>query len=223
MDRDIIAFPVDIVHILDMMDVSGELPGAVHGNVGIIAVDLHIQIDCRVGHENADGSQADDAELLSFELAAGKMLFLLLGPFSKVLAILFTLDPGDTADDISRSQEQAGQNQLFHAVGIGSRGVEDHDALLRAFFQGNVIDASSGSRHGLQHRRKFHLMHGSAADHDRVGFPDIFCFLKIRSEKARAFLGNRIQAGIFKHHAFSSSNFFIKATRASTPSSGMAL
>ena len=54
-------------------------------------------------------SQADDAELLSFELAAGKMLFLLLGPFSKVLAILFTLDPGDTADDISRSQEQACQ------------------------------------------------------------------------------------------------------------------
>ena len=43
------------------------------------------------------------------------------------------------------------------------------------------------------------------------------------SKQAETCLGDWIEAFILEHYAFSSSNFFMNATRASTPSFGIAL
>ena len=43
------------------------------------------------------------------------------------------------------------------------------------------------------------------------------------AKKFQTFFSDRIQAMILEHYAFSSSNFFMNATSASTPAFGMAL
>ena len=66
-------------------------------------------------------------------------------------------------------------------------------------------------------------MHGCAPDKDRICLVYIFCFLIIPVELLQAAGCDGIQAMIFVHYRFSSSNFFMNATSASTPSMGIAL
>ena len=76
MDGDIIAGAIDIFYILDVMDVAGQVPCCIDGNVWIVSVYFHAKMGCCICHKLADGTKADDTEFLSADLAAGKFLFL---------------------------------------------------------------------------------------------------------------------------------------------------
>ena len=43
-----------------MFDRPGEAPGGVYRDVGVMAIDLHPQMDGGVSHKDADGAQADN-------------------------------------------------------------------------------------------------------------------------------------------------------------------
>ena len=86
-----------------------------------------------IGHLNADSSKSDDSKLLSLNLTAGKLLFLLLGKLGNLLILTLGLHPVHPSDDIPGGQKKSGQDQLLYTVCIGSRSVEYHHALLRVF------------------------------------------------------------------------------------------
>ena len=86
-------------------------------------------MDSGIGHLDTDGSKADDSKLLSLDLMAGKLLFLLLGKLCNLLILTLGLYPVHPSDDITGGQEQPGQNQLLYTVGISSWGVEYYNAL----------------------------------------------------------------------------------------------
>ncbi len=129
-----------------MPDISGKIPGCLHGNVGVISQHLHAQVGSRVSHLDADGSKADDTQLLSLDLMARKLLLLLLGKLCNLLVLPLGLDPVHASYNIPGCHQKSGDYQLLHAVCIGSRSIEHYNPLLRALSQGNVVD--SGSRPG---------------------------------------------------------------------------
>ena len=47
-------------------------PGRIHRDIRIVAVNLHAQASGGVGHQDADGAQADNAQLLALDLRADK-------------------------------------------------------------------------------------------------------------------------------------------------------
>ncbi len=56
----------------------GQPPGRVHGEVRIIAVDLHAQRVGGVGHKYADGPKAHHAQGLALNLGPGELALALL-------------------------------------------------------------------------------------------------------------------------------------------------
>ena len=222
-DRNVITLPVNILHILDMADCPGQIPRGVHGDVGVIPVNFHSKRDRRVCYQLADGAKTDDPQLLSADLTAGKLFFLLFRQLLDLRIVFFFPDPGNAADDISRCQKHSGDHQFLDAVGVGSRRVEYNDSPLRTFFQRNIIDSGACPCNRIQIFRKLHLMHRCTAHQDCLRFFKLLCFLILIAEISQPNLRNGIQAIILIHHRFASSNSFINATSASTPSFGIAL
>ena len=198
-DGDDIAFLIDLVHIDHVLHVPAEVPGRVHGHVRIIAVDLHAQMLRRVGHLHADGSQADDAELLSLHLGSREILFDLLGFLSHLGIGAVFLHPVDAVHDVPGGQQHGGDHDLLYAVGVCARRVEDHDSLFRAFVQGDVVRARSGPGHRQKFLRQLHFMHGSAADQDALRLRRILYRLISFRKPFKSHTGDGIQAIIMKH------------------------
>ena len=89
-----------------MMDVW-KASRRVHGNVGIIAINLHIQIDAAFSHENADGSKTDDTELLFLSAHSRQNVFSPSRPFFfRELPLPFSLCTQATPPMISLEAEE---------------------------------------------------------------------------------------------------------------------
>ena len=164
MDRDEIAGGVDLLDLFGMDDHGGEVPGGIDGQVRVKAVDLHAQGDGRVGHQHADGAQADDAQGLAHQLVAGEGLLGLLGGLGDVLVLRVLLHPADAAGNIPGGQQHAAEHQLLDGVGVGAGGVEDDDAFLRAAVQRDVVDAGAGAGDGPEPGGEGHFLHVRGAD-----------------------------------------------------------
>ena len=223
MNGNVIALAVDLIKGFAVFDGSGKIPCSVNGNIRIIAVNLHSQMSSRIGNHGSNGSQADDSKLFAADLAACKLLFLLLRKLINVFLVLLTGYPLNAAHNVAGGKEHSCNYQLLYTVGIGPRGVKNNDSLFRAGINRNIIYTGAGAGNSLYRIAKLHIMHLGASYKNSIRFIDIFCFCVILTEHVQASFGNGIQAVILKHYAFSSSNFFIKATRASTPSFGIAL
>ena len=83
MDGDVVAQREHVVQVHAVVYLAGQVPGGINGDVGIVAVDLHAQLNGAVGHPGTDGTQTDDTQRLALDLVAHE-LFL---PFSTVLAM----------------------------------------------------------------------------------------------------------------------------------------
>ena len=236
MDGDIITFLENDVRVGDMLYVPGQSPGRINGNIWVIPVYLHSQMGGCVGNLSADGSQADNTQLLALNLAACKCLLALLCVLGDVVVLRIGLAPLNTAHDIPGSHEHTRNHQLLYAVGIGSRRIEYNDALLRAGIQRNVIDTGSRPAHSQQVFRKFHIVHGSAAHQDGVSVRHVVCHLISGRKQLRAALRNGVQAMNFFHNnptlLYMSKDFYflcffsksaMNSTSFSTPSAGIAL
>ena len=122
-----------------------------HGEEGVIAHDFHPQGGGGVGHQHADGPQAHHAQGLAQDLGAHVGGLALLhhgghvGPGGGLL-----LHPGDALGDLPGGQQEGGDGELLHPVGVGPGGVEDHDARVGSPVQGDVVDAGAGPGNALE-------------------------------------------------------------------------
>ena len=211
----------------DVLDVLVEEQCAVHAEVGVIAEDVHAQLDRRVGDESADRAKSDDAQRLAGDLAADERLLALFDLLVDVVAFE-RLHPIDALDDLAAAEDEAAQHQFFDGVGVGAGGVEHANALLGHLVDGDVVDSCAGSRDRLDGSGDFIVVHIEAAQNDRVGGgalggDDIV----VGAEHAGDFGADLVEFEDLVHNApqleCSSSNFFMNSMSFLTPSTGIAL
>ena len=223
MNGDVIALAVDLIQALAVLDGSGKIPCRINGDIRIISINFHSKSRSSVCYHCPDGSQTDNSQLFTHDLASCELFLLFLSKLADIFLIFFFGNPFNTTYDITGCQEHSCQNQFLYAIGIGTWCVEYNNSLFCTVHNRDVIDTCTCTGNGFHSFRKFHIVHFRTSYQDCICFVQCFCFLIILSKKIQAFCSNRIQAMILIHYAFSSSNFFINATRASTPSFGIAL
>ena len=146
---------IELVDILDHMDVPVQTQCRVHGEERVIPVDIHAQRQSRIGHQGADGTQADDAQRLFIDLRShkgGLSLFHHRGDIHTDRYL--TADPLDAPDNIPGAHQHGAQHQLLNGVGIGAGGVEHRDARLGTAVQGDVVHTHTRPGDGQQILRK---------------------------------------------------------------------
>ena len=223
MNGDVIALAVDLVQALAVFDGSRKVPCCIDGKIWVITIHFHSKTACCVCNHGSNGTKTDDTQLLAHDLASCKLFFLFLSKFIDVFLVFLFGNPFDTANDISGCKEHTCKYKLFYTVCVRSRCVEYNNTFLCVLFNRNVIDTCTSTCNRANALRKFHVMHLRTSYEDRVTLVYSLCFFIIVAKKSQAFFSDRIQAMILEHYAFSSSNFFMNATRASTPAFGMAL
>ena len=192
MDGDIIAGTVDIFHVLDMMNVTGQIPCRIDRNVRIVSVYFHAKMGCCICYKLTDRAKSDDTELLSADLTAGKFLFLFFCCLCNVAVFFVALHPLNTACNIAGCKQHAGKHQLFDAICIGSRCVEYNDTLLCAVGKRNVVDTGSCSCYGKEALRQLHAVHGCTSDENRIGSLQALGLLIVFIKVCKAYACNRI-------------------------------
>ena len=104
-----------------------------------------------VGHQHADGTQANHAQRLAHDLRADEVRTC---PSRRrrprpAPAADCSLHPRRCRRVMSReASSRAAMHQLLHGVGVGAGGVEDDDAGFGAPVQGDVVHASAGAGDG---------------------------------------------------------------------------
>ena len=124
---------------------------------------------------------------------AGELLLRLLHVLADVVIILLALAPGHAAADIAGSKQQVGDHHLLHRVRVGARGVEYHDALVRAAVKRDIVDARAGPGDGQEALRERHIMHLGAADNNAFRLLGVIRNLVSIWEKLQSLLRNRVQ------------------------------
>ena len=200
-DADVVGLLVDGLHILGADDITGEAPGGVDRHEGIVAVDHHAEVERGIGHQRADRAEADNAEGLALQLGAcegGLAFFHHLGDI--VPAVGDGAHPVDGADHVARGHDEGGDLLLLDGFGIRAGAVEDDDALFRALFNGDVVEARARSGDAEKLGAEFHAVQVCAADQHAVGV------FHVRPDKAaalfqrpRAVLGDGVHGLYLKH------------------------
>ena len=152
------------------MDVAVQPQGGVHRQEGVIAVHVHPQVQGDVAHQGPDGPQADDAQGLAVDLRPHEGGLALLHRLGDVHAggVDLLLDPLHAADDVPGGDEHGGHHQFLHRVGVGTGGVEHHDAALTAPVDGDVVGARARPGDGPQGVGELIVVHGGGADQNAV-------------------------------------------------------
>ncbi len=112
-------------------------------DVVIVSDQRHSKTGNALRDESADPSQADDADRLLKQLAAGKSC--------PVPAAVPRVLPG-CRNPSDKTQHQA-ENQFSDGDGVLTRGVTDNDACFRSGSRINIVEPRTGSRDDLQLRR----------------------------------------------------------------------
>ena len=215
-DRDEVARAIDGLDVLAVLDGAAEVPGGVNGKVGVVAEDFHAEGHGGVGDLLADRPKADDTQLLAFDLRAGESLLGLLGGLVDGGVGRVLLDPLDAADDVAACQQQRGDDEFLHAVGVRAGRVEHDDALLGIFGVGDVVDAGARARDSQQVRARREFVHLGATHEDRIGLGEVLGTLVGVRKVPEPHLRDGIQACILPvvHSLFSFSLEFIVERRA---------
>ena len=193
-DGDVVALGADVVEARHVVYILGKAPSGVDRHVGVVAVHVHAQLNCSVGNKRADGAQADDAELLAQDLAAGKRLLGLLGGLGDVLVVGVLAAPGGAVDDAAAGQEHAAQHELLHRVGVGAGGVEHDDALVGAALERDVVHARAGAADGQQALGELGLVQLRAAYEHAVGLREVVDKFVSGGQLVGTLLRNIVQA-----------------------------
>ena len=214
------------------MHMLAQIPCGIHAQIGVVAVHFHAQIQRIVGHLGTDRAQADHAQHLAADLGPHKLLFAFFHAFGHVVTALQALAPLRGLGQIAAAGDQAAQHQLGHGIGVGTGGVEHHNALFAAFIQRDIIYTGTGAGNGLQVFAQLHLVHIGTAHQNAVRIGAFHQHLKlIGGQLAQANGRNGIQRFNGKHfyrllfcfQALALRKSSINCTSLSTPSLGMAL
>ena len=170
---DVLAPGAQVVKVVEAHDLAGELPGVLHGDVGVVAVDFHAQVDQGVCNLGAHVAQADDAHGATLDLLAHEGLLGGLGVHVGIRVLLVVAAPLDAAEHVAACHHEEADHELLHGVGVGAGGVEDDDALASEALDRDVVEAGAGACDGRDALGQRHLMHGGAADDDALGLRDV--------------------------------------------------
>ena len=168
MDGDVVAQRQHVVQVHAVVYLTAQVPCGINGDVGVVAVDLHAQLNGAVGHAGADGTQTDDTQRLALDLVAHELLLALFHGLCHGGVAGQALTPLGGRSHIAAAGDQHTDHQLGHSVGVGTGGVEHHDALLAAALQRDVVHAGTGAGDGQQIVVEGGIQHVGAADEDAV-------------------------------------------------------
>ena len=168
MDGDVIAQGQHVVQVHAVVYLTAQVPGCFNGDVGVVAVHVHAQLDGTVGHAGADGTQTDNAQCLALDLVAHELLFALFHGLCHGRVAGEVLAPLGGSGHIAAACDQHADDQLGHSIGVGTGGVEHHDALLAAAVQRDVVHTGTGAGDGQQIVVEGGVQHVGAADEDAV-------------------------------------------------------
>ena len=150
MDGEVVAQRQHVVQVHAVVHLAAQIPRGFNGDVGVIAVDLHAQLDGTVGHAGTDGTQTDNAQRLALDLVAHELLFALFHGLCHGRVAGQVLAPLGGSGHIAAACDQHADDQLGHGIGVGTGGVEHHDALLAAAVQRDVVHTGTGAGDGQQ-------------------------------------------------------------------------
>ena len=169
MDGQIIALGQHVAQTDAVFDATGQAPRGIDGDIRVVAQHLHAQSHSGVCHPGTDGAQTDDAQRFAAQFGADKLLLALFYILGDGGAALETLRPVDGIHHVAAAGYQRTHHQFGHSVGVGARRVKDHDALLGAFVDGDVVGARTRTGDGQQGVRQRHVVHVGAAHQNAVG------------------------------------------------------
>ena len=142
--------------------------------------------------------------------------------FADLMASIAEL-PGEFWLRFMTSHPKDASKKLFDTICICSRCIKYNNTFFCTHVNRNVVDTCTCTCDNFDILREFHVMHFCTSYQNCIGIVHVFCLFVFFTKQAETCLGNWIEAFILEHYAFSSSNFFMNATRASTPSFGIAL
>ena len=125
---------------------------------------------------------------------ASKLLLCLLRVLGKVGVVSVGAHPLDAAHDVAAGKEQARKDKLLHGVGVGTRGIEDDDALIGAAVERNVVHTGTGACNGEKTLGELGLVEARAPHHDGVGILEGIGELVLCPKAVSAGLGDVVHA-----------------------------
>ena len=169
MDGDVIAH---LINGLEIHNLDGGIQHqrVLHGQIGVVAIDVHAQLYGGICHLYTDRTQTDDAQVLAHDLGADELaLALLYQLFHIAVRLGESGNPLNAADYVTGSQHQCADYQLLDGVGVGAGGVEHHDTGFGALVQRNVVGTGTGAGNGAEVGAECHLVHVGGTNQNAVG------------------------------------------------------
>ena len=198
---DVVAGAQHHVQIGDALDLAGQVPGAGHGQIGVIAIDLHVQLLGDVGHLGTDGAKADDAQLLPGDLRADEGLFALFHQGGDGVPLTGQgSNPVNGSDHIPGGHHQRADQQFLHALGVGAGGVEHGNARLGAAVDGDIVHADARPADAQQLLVELHVVERGGTDQHSLRSGNLRADLQPRlGEYIQTLLGNGVHGFDFIH------------------------
>ena len=168
-DRDGIAAGEQVVQAERLFDARRELPRALDGDLRVVAQDFHAEVEGRVRDLDADGAESHNAEGAPRQLIADEFLLALLHRHFERVVVTFErahVAPGLT--DVACGQEQPGEHEFLHGIGVGARRVEDRDATQAELGDGDVVGAGARPGHSQHTRRNLDRVHVGRTNQQRI-------------------------------------------------------
>ena len=163
-----------VVHAQGLLDVGGQLPGALDGDGRVIADDLHPQGASDIGHLDANRPQAHHAQGATRQFKADELLLARLHRLADgAVVALQAPGEGPALGDVARRQQHAGHHQFLDGVGVGPGGVEHRNAAFGHARHGDVVDPGPRPADGAQGGGDLQVMHAGGAHQDGVGMGDL--------------------------------------------------
>jgi hypothetical protein len=157
-----------------LLDARRQLPGALHGDLRIIAEHAHAERQRRICHLHADGTESHHPERAPRQLETHEALLLLLDCRLDRL-ILAGEGAGEQPrrPDVARRQQQSREHQLLHRVGIGPGGVEHRNAAPAHVGHRDVVDADARATDGAHTGGNGRAVQVRGTHEDRVRLCDV--------------------------------------------------
>ena len=174
--RDIVGPGQQRRQVFHSRHLAGEAPGGVYRQRGIKTQHLHAHRQCHVGDHRTDGTEANNAQRLALDFTAGKAGFFLFQQLRHGVGVgqgRQRVDIGDAGQDTPCCEQHAGHYQFLHRVGIGTRRIEDHNALLAVVGDRYIVDAGTSAGHRQQRPGHFDIVQFLAAQQKRIGVTDV--------------------------------------------------
>ena len=234
-NRQIICCCKNAVRILDNLYCRIQAKCCTNGQERVCSDNLHAQCDGCIGNQCTNCTQTDNAEGLALDFRACKLALAFFNQLCNAFFVFQRMCPSDCLRNLSGGQQQSGQNQFLNCVCVCTRCIEYTDACFCTTVNRNIIRTSTCSCNCQQVAAKSHIVHGCTPYHNgirifsgiRYGISsgikplcssscDFIQCLNSIHDSLRPFPVVCVQA-------FSASNFFMNATSASTPATGIAL